>query len=73
MRQKEKVLISSPFLAGISSTFDLLGINGLSLDDIKKRNRRRLKENSIKHDFLSVGIMIKRSFEQYEQEIRHSL
>ena len=73
MRQKEKTLIISPFLAGISSTFDLLGVNGLSLDDIKKRNRRRLEKNSIKHDFLYVGKILKRAIEQYEQEIRHSL
>jgi hypothetical protein len=63
MRRKKKTHCLSPFLAGISSTFDLLGVQGISLEDIQKKNGRRLKENSIRHDFITVGKIIKRSFE----------
>lgn len=72
MKHKKRLLSFSPFLAGITSTFDLLGVQGISLEDIQRENRRRLKRNSIRHDFIAIGKLIKRSVEDYEKEIRYT-
>lgn len=57
--------LSSPFLEGVASAFDLFGFSGISLKDIKKSNNERIKRNTIENDLSLVARDIKKAIGQY--------
>ena len=62
--------ISSPFWEGVASTFDLFGFTGLSSEDIKRLNTKRLKNNTVMHDFSIVFDDMRKAINQYGKEIK---
>jgi hypothetical protein len=61
----------SPFSAGCSSIFDLLGLQkGFNIDTFRKNCRRRNLRNSIEYDFLTTFKDLNFAFSQYEKETR---
>ena len=70
-KSKGRWYISS-FLKGVNSAFDLLGINGVSLKTIRKRNLERQKKNSMRHDFSVVGNELRTAIKEYGKGIQHT-
>jgi hypothetical protein len=60
----------SPFWEGVASTFDLFGVLGLSINDVKKITSEERRYNAIKENFDLVRKDLKSKIEEYERESR---
>lgn len=60
----------SPFWEGVASAFDLFGVLGLSVDDVKKISSEERRYNAIKENFDLVRQDLKSKLEEYEHESR---
>jgi hypothetical protein len=65
MKNRNKYDAHTAFWDGVSSAFDLLGVRGQSLSDLRAKNRLRRKLNSTKSDISMVGKDIKRAAYKY--------
>ncbi len=70
MNNLKKWYIRYPFWEGVATTFDLFGLSGLSSEDIKSLNSKRLKNNTIMHDFSIVFDDMGKAINQYGREIK---
>jgi hypothetical protein len=60
----------TPFWEGVASTFDLFGVLGLSIDDVKKITSEERRYNAIKENFDLVRKDLRSKLEEYERESR---
>ncbi len=61
---------SSPFWQGVSSAFDLFGISGISMNDLKEIISEERRYNAIKENFDLARKDMELKLKEYDQKIK---
>lgn len=62
----------SPFWEGVASTFDLFGVSGISINDLKEITSPKRRNKAIEENFELVKKDLESKLKEYEREFQEN-